>query len=74
MSSPVLRDGLARAADAPVRSGWLEAGAVASYLYGPEGYVEGGVHLRPGLSVFGKGYVNPRDYGVLAGLRYNFDF
>ena len=54
----------------PVGSGYLDAGVAATQLRGIEGWAEAGWHLRPGLSLYGQGYLSPTDAGVMAGVRW----
>lgn len=70
----MLDQGLRRALDVPLRSGWVELGASDTLQAGPLGYVEAGAHLAPGWSAFARGFVSPGDLGAMAGVRWQYDW
>lgn len=61
-------------ADTPLRQLYVEAGAGASLLRGPEAWLEAGAKLRPNLGVYAGGYVTRQDAGVGVGLRWTADW
>ena len=64
--------GLTQVENRPVGKGYYDLGAGWDTLSGFMGYAEAGWHATDWLSVFGKGYATPGNYGGMVGLRGTF--
>lgn len=58
--------------DVPVRAGYVELGGSVTAARGPEAWLEAGYHPAPGLALFGRGFADRHDAGVMAGARWEF--
>jgi hypothetical protein len=58
--------------DVPLNTGYGELGASLTRNAGFEGWLEGGFRPAPNAAVFGRGFVNSADAGVMVGVRVEF--
>ena len=61
--------GLTRVSDLPVRGGYLDLAVQAARHSGMSGWVEGGWRFTERGALYGRGYLTPADYGLIAGVK-----
>lgn len=56
----------------PLGHGYVELGGSIVRSRGPEAWLEGGYKPLPNVGLFGRGFINREDLGVMAGVRIEF--